>query len=320
MVHGYNLTFASFLLACGSLADLWGRRRVFGGGAALFTVASAVSAAANDILLLDAARALAGFGAAALLTSGSSLIGETFEGRARSRAFGAVGIMTGAGLALGAMAAGAVTDTLGRRLLRDARGTDGTGVVHGAPPAARRGGRPRPSGPPFGREGKHQGLRPTRGGLGRYRHLLRRALPADARHGRGAAVGLGQRRSAGAAGWFGGAAGSVRAGGAAGTVPHAESAAAAQRPVHGAVPDTRSDDLLLRHPAVSAAQLPAGGQRFLQSGGGKHHAADDAADPGDPASGDPVAALGASTERVLAESAVSDGGRGLARPPCWNRG
>lgn len=86
VVHGYNLTFASFLLACGSLADLWGRRRVFGGGAALFTVASAVSAAANDILLLDAARALAGFGAAALLTSGSSLIGETFEGeRAAAR-------------------------------------------------------------------------------------------------------------------------------------------------------------------------------------------------------------------------------------------
>ncbi|MFC9227721.1 MFS transporter [Streptomyces decoyicus] len=115
VVHGYNLTFASFLLACGSLADLWGRRRVFGGGAALFTVASAVSAVANDILLLDAARALAGFGAAALLTSGSSLIGETFEGRARSRAFGAVGIMTGAGLALGAMSAGAVTDALGWR-------------------------------------------------------------------------------------------------------------------------------------------------------------------------------------------------------------
>ncbi|MFD0395131.1 MFS transporter [Streptomyces nogalater] len=72
VVHGYNLTFASFLLACGSLADRWGRRRVFGGGAALFTVASAVSAVAHGILVLDLARALAGVGAAALLTSGSS--------------------------------------------------------------------------------------------------------------------------------------------------------------------------------------------------------------------------------------------------------
>ncbi|GHG96514.1 MFS transporter [Streptomyces rubradiris] len=115
VVHGYNLTFAGLLLACGSLADRWGRRRVFGGGAALFTVASAVSAAAPGILVLDLARALAGVGAAALLTSGSSLIGETFDGRARGRAFGAVGITTGAGLALGAMVAGAVTDTLGWR-------------------------------------------------------------------------------------------------------------------------------------------------------------------------------------------------------------
>ncbi|CAL9419041.1 MFS transporter [Streptomyces sp. enrichment culture] len=115
VVHGYNLTFAGFLLACGSLADRWGRRRVFGGGAALFTVASAVSAAAPGILVLDLARALAGVGAAALLTSGSSLIGETFDGRARGRAFGAVGITTGAGLALGAMVAGEVTDTLGWR-------------------------------------------------------------------------------------------------------------------------------------------------------------------------------------------------------------
>ncbi|MGV9760254.1 MFS transporter [Streptomyces tricolor] len=115
VVHGYNLTFASFLLACGSLADRWGRRRAFAGGAALFTVASAVSAAADGILLLDFARALAGVGAAALLTSGSSLIGATFKGKARGRAFGAVGITTGAGLALGAMAAGLVTDTLGWR-------------------------------------------------------------------------------------------------------------------------------------------------------------------------------------------------------------
>ncbi|MDI3408120.1 MFS transporter [Streptomyces cavernicola] len=115
VVHGYNLTFASFLLACGSLADLWGRRRVFGAGAALFTAASAVSATVDDIMALDLARALAGLGAAALLTSGSSLIGETFQGRARSRAFGALGIMTGAGLALGAMAAGVVTELLGWR-------------------------------------------------------------------------------------------------------------------------------------------------------------------------------------------------------------
>ncbi|MGW5645410.1 MFS transporter [Saccharopolyspora sp. NPDC003752] len=114
-VHAYNLTFASFMLACGSLADLLGRRRVFTAGAALFAAASMVSAVATDIYLLDLARGIAGVGAAALLTSGSSILATTFGGAARTRVFAAVGITTGAGLALGAMAAGLLSDNLGWR-------------------------------------------------------------------------------------------------------------------------------------------------------------------------------------------------------------
>ncbi|WP_233157195.1 MULTISPECIES: MFS transporter [Amycolatopsis] len=115
VVHGYNLTFASFMLACGSLADRFGRRRVFIGGAVLFTVASLVSAATSDILLLDVMRGLAGVGAAALLTSGSAILATSFDGAARTRAFAAVGIVTGGGLAMGAMAAGTLADALGWR-------------------------------------------------------------------------------------------------------------------------------------------------------------------------------------------------------------
>lgn len=115
VVHAYNLTFASFLLASGALADLLGRRRVFVTGALLFTIASMVSATANGIVMLDLARGAAGIGAAALLTSGSSLVATTFSGAARVRAFAAVGIVTGAGLALGALAAGAVADEFGWR-------------------------------------------------------------------------------------------------------------------------------------------------------------------------------------------------------------
>ncbi|GAA0953491.1 hypothetical protein GCM10009560_76370 [Nonomuraea longicatena] len=114
-MHGYNLTFASFMLACGALADRIGRRRVFTGGAVLFTAASAISAAVSDILLIDLARAAAGAGAAALLTSGSAILATTFEGAARTRVFAAVGIATGGGLAMGAMAAGVLADTLGWR-------------------------------------------------------------------------------------------------------------------------------------------------------------------------------------------------------------
>ncbi|MEU2872882.1 MFS transporter [Streptomyces olivoreticuli] len=115
VVHGYNLTFASFMLACGSLADLIGRRRMFTAGAVMFTVASAVSAVATDIILLDLVRGVAGVGAAALLTSGSSILATTFDGAARTKVFAAVGIATGGGLALGAMVAGVLADTLGWR-------------------------------------------------------------------------------------------------------------------------------------------------------------------------------------------------------------
>ncbi|MEU1985141.1 MFS transporter [Nocardia sp. NPDC019395] len=115
VVHGYNLTFASFMLACGSLADIFGRRRMFLTGGILFALASLVSAVVSDIYVLDLARAAAGIGAAALLTSGSSLLAATFDGAARTRAFAAVGIVTGAGLALGAMAAGVLADAWGWR-------------------------------------------------------------------------------------------------------------------------------------------------------------------------------------------------------------
>ncbi|MFC5152093.1 MFS transporter [Streptomyces amakusaensis] len=115
VVHAYNLTFASFMLACGSLADLLGRRRVFATGAVVFTAASLVSAVSTDIYVLDVSRAIAGVGAAALLTSGSSILATTFKGATRNRVFAAVGIVTGGGLALGAMIAGILADTLGWR-------------------------------------------------------------------------------------------------------------------------------------------------------------------------------------------------------------
>ncbi|MFH8790728.1 MFS transporter [Streptomyces roseoverticillatus] len=104
-------------------ADRFGRRRVFAAGGVLFAAASRVSAlVADGVVLLDVARGAAGAGAAAaLLTGGSSLLAAAFDGAARTRVFAAVGIVTGGGLALGAMAAGALADALGRRSCGRAR-------------------------------------------------------------------------------------------------------------------------------------------------------------------------------------------------------
>ncbi|MHB1512304.1 MFS transporter [Acidiferrobacter sp.] len=67
VVDGYNLVYAILLLTGGLLADLYGRRRVFMVGAAVFAVTSFLSTFAPSLLFLVAARALAGAGAALLL-------------------------------------------------------------------------------------------------------------------------------------------------------------------------------------------------------------------------------------------------------------
>lgn len=113
VVNAYNLAFASFMLACGSLADIVGRRRLFAVGTAVFALASLASGLSTNVLLLDVMRGVAGFGAAAVMTSGSAILATTFEGAALGRAFAILGSSAGAGLALGPSLSGFLVGTLG---------------------------------------------------------------------------------------------------------------------------------------------------------------------------------------------------------------
>ncbi|MFC7330920.1 MFS transporter [Marinactinospora rubrisoli] len=115
VVNAYNACFAGFLVLSGSLADVLGRRRVFATGIGLFCAGSLLCGVAEDIALLNALRAVAGIGAAAAVTGGSSLLAETFEGPARARAFGLLGTVLGAGTAFGPTVAGLLIDAFGWR-------------------------------------------------------------------------------------------------------------------------------------------------------------------------------------------------------------
>src|SRR6516225_2289469 len=64
VVDVYNFVYASLLLSAGTLADLYGRRRIFALGVALFTLGTAVCGLAPDVPTLVAGRAVAGLGAA----------------------------------------------------------------------------------------------------------------------------------------------------------------------------------------------------------------------------------------------------------------
>lgn len=88
-LNGYTLTLAAFILLGGSLADRFGRRRVFILGTVWFAAASALCGLAPNVEVLVAARALQGIGGA-LLTPGSlAIISASFAPVDRGRAIGA---------------------------------------------------------------------------------------------------------------------------------------------------------------------------------------------------------------------------------------
>src|SRR5215211_5781416 len=89
VISAYVLAFGGFLLPAGRAADLWGRRRVFTCGLALFSVASLACGISGSAALLVAARAAQGLGAALVTPSALSILtGAYSEGEGRSRAVG----------------------------------------------------------------------------------------------------------------------------------------------------------------------------------------------------------------------------------------
>ncbi|WP_394825694.1 MFS transporter [Pendulispora albinea] len=115
IVNGYCATFAGFMLVTGSLADRYGRRRMFLAGVALFSICALVSALATNIVLLDLARVVAGIGAAATVTGASAVLAQAFTGAARTRIFGLFGATIGLGLAFGPSMAGLLMGSFGWR-------------------------------------------------------------------------------------------------------------------------------------------------------------------------------------------------------------
>ena len=113
VTNAFMLTFGSCLLAAGSLADSYGRKRVFLMGLSAFILVSAGLAFAPNILVFDILRACQGIGAAATFSSGMALLAQEYDGGARMRAFSFVGASFGIGLAFGPIASGLMIDLFG---------------------------------------------------------------------------------------------------------------------------------------------------------------------------------------------------------------
>ncbi len=115
VIDAYALALAVCVLTAGSLADLFGRKRLFLIGVVLFTVASTACGAANDALFLIIARGVQGLGGAIMFATALALISQEFHGRERGTAFGIWGATIGAAVAIGPLAGGALTEWLSWR-------------------------------------------------------------------------------------------------------------------------------------------------------------------------------------------------------------
>ncbi|OON77035.1 MFS transporter [Streptomyces tsukubensis] len=115
LLNGTPLGLAALLLVAGSLADDYGRRRLFLTGTLALGVTTLLGSLATTTLLFTLARAAQGMASAAIITSGLGLIVHAFPpGHTRIRATGIWGACVSGGIALGPLLAG-VTAGLGWR-------------------------------------------------------------------------------------------------------------------------------------------------------------------------------------------------------------
>ena len=115
VIDAYALVLAVLLLPAATIGDRMGRRRLFLAGLAVFTAGSLACALAPTALALELFRALQGVGGAVLFATGTPLLRVEFSGAALARALGVFGATIGGATAIGPLAGGVLTDTLGWR-------------------------------------------------------------------------------------------------------------------------------------------------------------------------------------------------------------
>jgi len=114
----YALVMAGLMLTGGKLGDLLGRRRAFAIGLCIYGAGSALTAASWSVPTLTLGwSVLEGIGAALVLPAMVALVAGNFQGSDRALAYGVLGGVAGAGIAVGPILGGWVTTDLTWRLV-----------------------------------------------------------------------------------------------------------------------------------------------------------------------------------------------------------
>ena len=113
VVDAYTLPLAATVITAGSLADRFGRRRLFVVGLGIFTATSLLCAAAQSITMLNASRAAQGVGAAIMFAVSLAVLSNAFPRiEERVKALAAYGATIGGSFAVGPLVGGALTSGL----------------------------------------------------------------------------------------------------------------------------------------------------------------------------------------------------------------
>ncbi|MFH8282735.1 MFS transporter [Streptomyces antibioticus] len=114
----YALVMAAFMIVGGRLGDIFGRRRLFLVGLVVYGIGSALTAVAPTLWVLALGwSVIEGLGAALVLPAMAALVAESYQGRDRAVAYGVIGGLAGAGIAVGPLLGGWVTTYLTWRLV-----------------------------------------------------------------------------------------------------------------------------------------------------------------------------------------------------------
>lgn len=114
----YTLVMAAFLITGGKVGDLIGRRRAFATGLVIYGIGSALTALAPTLgLLILGWSIIEGLGGALVLPALAALVGGNYAGRQRAMAYGVIGGLAGAAIAVGPLLGGWVTTYLTWRLV-----------------------------------------------------------------------------------------------------------------------------------------------------------------------------------------------------------
>jgi EmrB/QacA subfamily drug resistance transporter len=110
VVTAYTLTFATFILTGGKLADMFGRRRIFNVGLVIFTLASLGCGLSRNAEMLIALRSVQGSGAAIMNPATLSIVTATFPPRQRGTAIGLWAGTAAMALGIGPLLGGVLTE------------------------------------------------------------------------------------------------------------------------------------------------------------------------------------------------------------------